>query len=47
MKNLVKKKLNLIALMDLISGALAMHGIRVIAKFNGMTQKKASFESTI
>ena len=30
-------KLNLIALTDLVSGALAMHGIRITAKFDGVT----------
>ena len=33
---MVKRKLNLIALTNLISGALAIHSIRVIAELNSM-----------
>ena len=36
-KNLVGKKFNLIALIDFISKALAMHNIKVMAKFNNIT----------
>ena len=36
-KNWVKKKLNSIALTDLVSGALAMHDIRVTAKLDSVT----------
>ena len=34
----MKKKLNLIALTDLIFGALAIYGIKVIIKLNSVTQ---------
>ena len=33
----MRRKLSLIALTDLVSGALAMHGIRVTAKLDGVT----------
>ena len=39
MKNLVKKKLNLIVLMDLIFKALAIHGIKIMVKLNSITYK--------
>ena len=32
----MKKKLNLIASTDLVSGALAMHGIKIMAKLNSV-----------
>ena len=37
--NLIRKKLNLIALTDLISRALAMHNIRVITKLSSVTHQ--------
>ena len=38
-KNLVRRKLYLIAMMNLGSETLAMLGIRVMAKFGGMTHR--------
>ena len=35
----MKRKFNLIALIDLVSGALAMHGIKVTAKLGGVTHR--------
>ena len=35
----MRRKLSSIALTDLVSGALAMHGIRVTAKLGGVTHQ--------
>ena len=38
----MKKKLNLITLMDFVFGTLAIHNIRVIIKLNGVTHQMES-----